>query len=146
MPDAPAPPALLADTHVWIWMVEGVPGRLSAAAVDAIEGARDTGRLLVSAMSVWEVGMLEVRGRLALSRPVEEWVRRALDGSRIALLPLEPDIALASTRLPGTPHGDPADLVLMASARVTGARLVTCDGRILQYAGGGHVPVLDARA
>lgn len=145
MPDGPVG-ALLLDTHAWIWMVEGVQGRLSAGAVRSIETARDAGVLWVSAMSVWEVAMLESRGRVALSRPVEDWVRTTLRDTGIRLLPLEPKIAVASTRLPGTPHGDPADLILMASARATGAPLVTCDGRILQYAGAGHVPVLDARA
>ena len=136
---------LLLDTHVWIWTVEGLRHRLSAAALVEIEAARDAGMLLVSAMSVWEVAMLESRGRVALGLPVDEWIRTTLHVSGVRLLPLEPEITVESTRLPGSPHADPADRILMASARVTGARLVTCDTRIIRYASDGHVPVLDAR-
>jgi PIN domain nuclease of toxin-antitoxin system len=102
--------------------------------------------VLVSAISLWEVAMLESRGRVTLGWPIADWLETALRSAGAQLLPLEPAIAVSSTRLPGTPHGDPADLILMASARTTGAPLVTCDARILQYAAAGHLPVLDARA
>jgi PIN domain nuclease of toxin-antitoxin system len=49
-----------------------------------------------------------------------------------------------SARLPGDLHGDPADRMLVATARRVGATLVTRDGRILDYADGGHLSVLDA--
>jgi PIN domain nuclease of toxin-antitoxin system len=136
---------LVLDTHVWIWTVEGVVGALSDAAVAEIEAASAAGALRVSAISVWEVAMLEARGRIALARPLEEWVRAALRAPGVRLLPLEPEIAVESTRLPGTPHGDPADRILMAGARVVGGRLATCDGGILRYATEGHLRVLDAR-
>ena len=145
MPDAAPAPALLLDTHVWIWLVEGVRSRLSARAVARAEEAGRAGTLLVSAISVWEVAMLESRGRVALGLPIREWMDTTLRVSGVRLLPLEPEIAIEATRLPGSPHGDPADQILMASARVTGARLVTCDARIIDYASGGHVAVLDAR-
>lgn len=145
MPDPGGEPLLL-DTHVWIWTVEGVRGRLSAAMVAETELGRETGRLLVSAISLWEVAMLESRGRITLGLPIARWIRTALHRSGVRLVPLGQEIAVDSTRLPGSPHADPADRILMASARVAGARLVTCDARILGYASGGHVPVLDARA
>jgi len=140
-----APGPLVLDTHVWIWTVEGVPDAMSPAAVAEIEAASAAGALLVSAISAWEVAMLEARGRIALTRPLEEWVHAALRAPGVRLLPLEPEIAVESTRLPGTPHGDPADRILMASARVVGGRLATCDGGILRYAAEGHLLVLDAR-
>jgi PIN domain nuclease of toxin-antitoxin system len=136
---------LLLDTHVWIWIMDGSHHLLSASARDGIGTASRDGALLISAMSVWEVAMLEARGRVTLRRPVGEWIQELLRGPGARLLPLDPEIAVDSTRLPGTPHGDPSDRILMASARVTGAPLVTCDARILDYARGGHVPVLDAR-
>ncbi|MGH7625085.1 MAG: type II toxin-antitoxin system VapC family toxin [Gemmatimonadaceae bacterium] len=136
---------MLLDTHVWIWAVDGTPGRLSHAALARAEAAQQAGHVLVSAITVWEVAMLASRGRIALSLPIGEWIQTALRASGVRLLPLEPEIAIDSAQLPGSPHGDPADRMLMASARLTGARLVTCDARILQYASSGHVPVLDAR-
>jgi PIN domain nuclease of toxin-antitoxin system len=63
----------------------------------------------------------------------------------VRLLELTPDIAIESTRLPGTPHGDPADRIMMASARLTGGRLATCDRGIIDYSTQGHLAVLDAR-
>lgn len=137
--------ALLLDTHIWVWGAEGRTGLVSPATIDATEAARRTGSLLVSAISVWEVAMLESRGRVHFGTPLHDWIRDALTESGVRLLPLDPEIAIEATRLPGAPHADPADRILMASARVTGAPLVTCDARILGYAAAGHVPVLDAR-
>lgn len=145
MPEGAAVPELVLDTHVWLWVVEGDAAALSTGAIEAIGESSRSGGVLVSAISVWEVAMLEAKGRISLTRPVDEWVRAALRAPGVRLLPLSPDIAIDSTRLPGTSHGDPADRMLMASARVAGARLVTCDGAILDYAAGGHLDVVDGR-
>lgn len=136
---------LLLDTHVWIWIMEGESSLLSPRARGEIATVSQTGTLWMSAISVWEVALLEARGRVSLRQPVGEWIEALLRGPGARLLPVEPEIAVDSTRLPGSPHADPADRILMASARVTGSRLVTCDTRILHYASDGHVPVLDAR-
>jgi PIN domain nuclease of toxin-antitoxin system len=67
--------------------------------------------LLVSVISVWEIGMLESKGRLLLNLPCEAWVREALKTPGLTLAPLTPEIAVDSTRLPGAFHGDPADRI-----------------------------------
>lgn len=144
MPEEP-PAGLLLDTHVWIWALEGSRSELSKEAVEEIGDASRRGDVLVSAISAWEVAMLEARDRIRLSRPVEEWVRAALRAPGVRFLDLSPEIAIQSTRLPGEPHGDPADRILMAGARVAGARLVTQDEAILDYGASGHLAVLDAR-
>jgi PIN domain nuclease of toxin-antitoxin system len=87
--------------------------------------------------------MLEAKGRITLSRPVDDWVRLALSAPGTRLLPIEPQIAIESTRLPGALHGDPADRLLVASARVMAGRLATRDGRIIEYSQSGNVDVLD---
>ncbi|MDZ7779484.1 MAG: type II toxin-antitoxin system VapC family toxin [Gemmatimonadota bacterium] len=142
MPDRPGSPTVL-DTHVWIWVVEGDRTALSAPAIEAIERAAQEGMLRVSAISVWEVAMLEAKGRISLSRPLDDWVHAALHVPGVRLLPLSPEIAIGSTRLPGAPHGDPADRILMASARHLGGQLATCDRDILDYSAAGHLKVLD---
>jgi PIN domain nuclease of toxin-antitoxin system len=142
MPEHPPGPVIL-DTHVWLWVVEGNQRELSSRAIGEIDGASRRGEILVSAISVWEVAMLEAKGRISLSRPVEDWVRSALRAPGTRLLPLSPEIAIESTRLPGSAHGEPADRILVASARVAGGRLATRDRGILGYAAGGHVTVLD---
>lgn len=140
-----SPPPTVLDTHVWIWAVEGDRRALASSAIDAIEEAARGGAVRVSAISVWEMAMLEARGRISLSRPVDDWVDAALHAPGVRLLPLTPEIALESSRLPGAPHGDPADRILMASARVLGGQLATCDGEIIEYAERGQLSVLDGR-
>jgi PIN domain nuclease of toxin-antitoxin system len=134
------------DTHVWIWVMEGLKKEVSAATVSLIEGAGGRSELAVSAMSVWEVAMLEARGRITLSRSVDEWLGSALKAPGLRLVELNPEIALESTRLPGEIHGDPADRIIIATARVLGATLVTCDDAILEYGGTGHVRVRNGRS
>jgi PIN domain nuclease of toxin-antitoxin system len=138
-------PLTVLDTHVWIWIVEGDRAALAPSAIEAISRAAKKGAVRVSAISVWEVAMLEAKGRLSLSRPVDDWVQAALRAPGVSLLPLSPDIAIESTRLPGAPGGDPADRILMASARTLGGQLATCDRDILNYSKGGQVNVLNAR-
>lgn len=145
MPEAPGHGGLILDTHIWIWVVEGARARLSELAIQEIEDASRRGEILISAISVWEVAMLEAKGRISLARSLHEWVRAALRAPGARLLELRPEIAIESARLPGGPHADPADRILAASARVLGARLATCDARLIGYAEQGHLGVLDCR-
>lgn len=133
------------DTHVWIWMVAGDRAMLSASAVQEIQRAAEAGLVRVSPISVWEVAMLEAKGRISLSRPINDWVGAALRAPGVRLESMSPEIAIDSTRLPGSPHGDPADRILMASARVLGGRLATCDAGIIDFSKSGHISVLDSR-
>ena len=134
------------DTHVWIWIMEGLKSDLSNATVKAIEEAGGRAELALAAISVWELGMLEARGRITLSRSIDEWVRAALTAPGLRLVDLTPEIALESTRLPGNPHGDPADRMIIATTRVLGATLITCDDQILAYGASGHLSVRNGRS
>ena len=135
---------LLLDTHVWLWVVRGSEGELGTRASAELRRGSREGRLLVSIISIWEVAMLNAQGRMRVSGDIEEWVERALAAPGIRLAELTPAIAVESTRLPGPPHRDPADRILIATARRAGARLVTRDARILAYARAGHLRILDA--
>jgi PIN domain nuclease of toxin-antitoxin system len=99
--------------------------------------------LRVSTISVWEVGMLEAKGRIKLPISCGEWVDQALDAPGIALASISPAIALASSRLPGHFHGDPADRILVATARFLQADLLTRDRQIIAYGQAGHVSILE---
>jgi PIN domain nuclease of toxin-antitoxin system len=116
MPEAPAG-ALVLDTHVWIWTVEGDRAQLSSAALRQIERARRAGRDSDLRDIRVRGGHARDQGRISLSRPVDERVRAALRASGSSLLALTPEIAIDSTRLPGSPPEDHADRVLIASAR-----------------------------
>lgn len=142
MPE-PAPSQLVLDTHVWIWAVEGERSQLSAAAMAHIDAAARRGGILIAAISIWELAMLEVMGRVRLSLSVEDWVAAALRAPGTRLLELSPAIAIEGTRLPGEAPRDPADWMLIASARVSGARLATRDRQIVGYSLNGSVAVLD---
>jgi PIN domain nuclease of toxin-antitoxin system len=134
------------DTHVWIWLMEGLKSELSDATVRVIEEAGSRSELALAAISVWELGMLEARGRITLSRSMDEWVRAALTAPGLRLVDLTPEVAVESTRLPGDPPGDPADRMIIATTRVLGGTLVTCDAPILAYGAKGHLRVRDGRA
>jgi PIN domain nuclease of toxin-antitoxin system len=141
MPRSETSPLLL-DTHYWIWLQTGAIENFTKAALKAVEEAAREGRLLLSVISVWELGMLEAKGRVRLQLPCEEWVKNALATPGLSLVPITPEIALESTRLPGEFHGDPADRILAATARRTGARLLTRDHLMLEYGRQGHLAVL----
>lgn len=142
--DSAAGPVLL-DTHLWVWYVEGDRTRFAVRIEPIVEAAVERGAVLVSAISVWEIAQLEALKRLQLAQDVRTWTARALAFPGVRLKGLSPAIAIESTRLPGNPHRDPADRILIATARLSGAALVTCDARLVAYAKDGHVKVIDAR-
>jgi PIN domain nuclease of toxin-antitoxin system len=120
---------IVLDTAAWVWRASD-PRRLTPRARRAIEEAE---HVLVSAISVWEVAMLVARRRIQLDRPVEQWVDVALTLPKIQLAPLEPAIAVRSTKLPGEFHSDPADRIIVATALENGASVITPDERIRSY-------------
>ncbi len=87
----------------------------------------------VSVISVWEFSMLEFKGKIKLPHNILEWVYEALGAPGVSLAPLTPEIAIESCQLPGEFHGDPADRMIVATARSLGATLVTQDAHILAY-------------
>ncbi|MGA2270853.1 MAG: type II toxin-antitoxin system VapC family toxin [Bryobacteraceae bacterium] len=139
---SPGPAPVLLDTHYWVWMQLGEATHFTARMLGAIRQAAASGSLLVSAISVWELGMLEAKGRIRLKPSCEEWVREALATPGLLLAPLTPEIALDSSRLPEPFHGDPADRIIVATARRMGAQLMTRDRRLIQYGRRGHVAIL----
>jgi PIN domain nuclease of toxin-antitoxin system len=123
---------LLLDTHVLVWLLDD-SARISDSIHAQIQQAADEDRLFVSAITPWEIAMLVSKGKLRLSRDVAEWIGVALDLPGIRLEPLSPAISVASTRLPWEAHGDPADRILLATARHLDATMITADGEILGY-------------
>lgn len=117
---------------------------LSAERRQAINQAAGKGHLRLSAMSIWEIAMLTSRKRITLSRPVGAWIEASLVEPGPLLEPVSPEIALASCYLPGGFRSDPADEIIVATARVTGATLLTRDRHILDYAAAGYVNALAA--
>ena len=123
---------ILLDTHVWIWWLSAEKDRLSADQRASLseEAFHSVG---VSAISCWEVAMLVRKGRVDLGMPIAEWFGESLTESGLELHALSPEIAIESMNLPGEFHGDPADRIIAATARVHGCPLLTADRKILAY-------------
>lgn len=138
-------PALL-DTHIWIWYLDGADDRLPPEAVKLLRRCVRGEGLWVSDISAWEAGTKVAKGRLTLSPNVSAWLARAEQRPGFAFFPLDRQILLSSTQLPGVVHGDPADRMLIATSALTGMPLVTADRLIVEYAEAeGGFSVCDAR-
>ena len=122
---------ILLDTHVWVWWVNE-SSMLTDAMRQTIEGHQGEG-LGVSIISCWEVAKLVELGRLQLTMPVEHWLEQALAYQGVELIDLALRIVVESTQLPGEFHRDPADQMIVATARVYDAPLLTADSKIRDY-------------
>ena len=123
---------IVLDTHALVWWIAG-DARLSRKAASAIRKELSGGCVSIAAISAWEIGMLVAKGRLALGMNVDEWLETVQAIPGVAVLPLTARVALDSTRLPGTFHGDPADRMIVATARAENSPLATADQRIRAY-------------
>lgn len=133
--------SLLLDTCAAIWLLDGAP--LSSEALTAIDASGDRKDFLyVSPYTAWEVGMLTSLGRLPLAVSPQQWFKALLAVPLIRLVEVTPDILIASSFLPGTPPRDPADRIMIATARETGLTIVTRDRLILGYAALGLVKAI----
>lgn len=123
---------IVLDTHAWIWWADG-GRRLSRAAARSIDRAQAAGDLWVSMISVWEVAKKVEKRQLVLDRPLDEWFDVALAVAGLQVAELTRPILGESCRLPQPFHDDPADQIIVATARGRGATIVTKDERILSY-------------
>ncbi len=124
---------IVLDTHVLIWWV-GDPERLSLRAKKAIDTEKkDTGALLLSSMSVWEIYLLVKKERLKLAQDIDSWFETIESLPYVQFVPINNRIAAKSVMLPGEFHSDPADRIIVATAREKGIPLITADERIRDY-------------
>ena len=123
----------LLDTHVLIWWLDD-RDRLSPAQRDVVGTVGPASPLLVSDISLWEVATLHSLGRIRLTIPLREWLDKAVAPPLVRRQGITPAIAAEVAALPDSFHRDPADRILVATARVLGARLLTQDRRIVAAA------------
>lgn len=116
---------ILLDTHVWLWWLSD-PSKLSSSAAALIDQAVAEDAVAISAISAWEVAVLVDRGRLDLDRSVDAFVRQTEALPFVHLVDVDARIAVASVRL-DLPHRDPADRLIVATARLLDATLITKD-------------------
>ena len=120
---------VLLDTHVLLWW-QAASDRLSRNARRRIEHAP---HVLVSPISFWELAMLVEKGRVGLDRSTAAWVQDFVATDRVEIADVTPAIAVAAAELSGF-HGDPADRLLVATARSHGVPLVSKDDKVRKYA------------
>ncbi|WP_419934482.1 type II toxin-antitoxin system VapC family toxin [Candidatus Palauibacter sp.] len=121
----------LLDTHVLIWWLNDV-SRLSPEQREVVASASVDSPLLVSDISLWEVAALYDLGRILLAVPLREWLDKAVAPPLVRRQGISPAIAAELAALPDSFHRDPADRILVATARVFGATLLTHDRRIIE--------------
>jgi PIN domain nuclease of toxin-antitoxin system len=122
----------LLDTHTWIWW-HTAPEKLSPKVRSLLTDSRKYKSLLLSAISIWEFSKLIAKGRLTISIDGLAWIQQALDMERLSVVSLSPEIVWHSNFLPGKFHDDPADQIIVATARETGAEILTKDRLIRGY-------------
>ena len=121
----------LMDTHTWIWW-HLKPESLSPKALQTIQSGRYD-ELLLSAISIWEFSKLLEKRRLTISCDGRFWISEALAMPKLRVVEISPEIAWQSTQLPPTFHDDPADQMIVATARAENAVILTADRLIRNY-------------
>lgn len=135
---------MVLDTHVLVWLMQE-PDKIGRRALAAIDRAVQDGPVYFPAITTWEISMLACRNKLQLGAETGSWIARVLADGRVQIADLSAKIALDAGCLPGEIHGDPADCMIVATARAMGLPLVTADRAILAYAAAGHLKAIDAR-
>ena len=123
---------IILDTHIWIWWTHG-DEHLPMTYQKHLAAHEEEG-LGISIISCWEIAKLVEYQRLKLPYPVAEWLTHALSYPPIHLLDLTPQIVVDATQLPGAFHRDPADQLIVATARIYNAPILTLDQKMIEYA------------
>jgi PIN domain nuclease of toxin-antitoxin system len=127
---------ILIDTHILLWFEAG-DSKLKPSDVKKIIKAQKEEALFLSAISIWEIAMLEQKNRIAFNQPLEQWMEEATEG--IKIIPINADIARESILLPNCEHSDPADRFIIATARISNLAILSYDQKILDYMKLGYV-------
>ncbi len=131
---------LLLDTCAVIWMASG-EGLTEAGKARLMSAYRTTEQVLLSPISAWELGMLSSKGRITLTLDSEAWLETFCDRFHVGWAQMTPRILLRSSFLPGQYHGDPADRIILSTARELGLTILTGDRAMLEYGSVGHASV-----
>lgn len=132
---------LLLDTHVAVWLRAG-SSRLKPSILALIEHSLYQGKICLSPISAWEIGMLAAKKKLDLGQSPLVWIAGFVDKFNVTILDITPEIAINSSFLPGKFHGDPADRILVATAMAHTTAILTADKNILSYGKQGFVQVI----
>ncbi len=120
------------DTHVLVyWCNE--PGRLTRPQQHAVATVTDDNPAIVADISLWEIAVLQSQGRLTFDIPLLQWLNRATAPPLVRIAEITPVIADETARLADWENRDPADRLIVATAKAFGAVLLTNDDRIRSF-------------
>lgn len=122
---------ILLDTHTWIWSHSTT--KLLSDDIKKLIKKTPTDQRAIASISIWEFAMMVVKGRIYVKIDPKLWLENAIKNSGLKIIELSPEIALESCNLPGEFHKDPADQIIVATARIHNLTLLTKDRKILQY-------------
>ncbi len=132
---------LLLDTCFVLWLSAQQP--VTRQAVEAVNRVRNTGGVIaVSAMSAWEIGLLVAKGRLPSVTSPLVWFEQFVTEGKVAVEEVGVSLLIESSFLPGPVHGDPADRIIIATARTKNLAIVTRDQAMLAYGAAGYVKTI----
>lgn len=122
---------ILLDTHIWIWWLGEQDSRqLSKQELLLLEEHAKNGNIAISAITLWEVHMLERKKRVSFSIPFDQWLHQATMSDVTRVLPIDVRVITAMATLPSSLHGDPADMLIAATSKAHGIRLISHDRRL----------------
>ncbi len=124
---------LILDTHVLLWWL-AQPQQLSTKQRRVLQRAGPDKPVHVADISLWEIAMLHSLGRVRLELPIRDWLERATAPPLVQRIGISPAIAAEVAALPASFHRDPADRIIVSTARVYGSTLLTRDRRIIDAA------------
>ena len=122
---------ILLDTHTWIWSHSAT--KLLSGNVEKLIKKTQTDQRAIASISIWEFAMMVTKGRINVKIDPKRWLNNAIDNSGLRVIELTPEIAMESCNLPGSFHKDPADRIIVATARTHNLTLLTKDRKIIEY-------------
>ena len=125
----------LADTHIFLWWIQNSK-KLSSSHARALKGVSPDNPLLISDITIWEIGLLVKIGRIQIDRPLRDWLVAATAPPLVEIIPISPAIVSAVVQLPTTFQRDPADQIIFSTAQILGAKLLTEDRSMLEFLAG----------
>ena len=124
---------IVIDTHILVWWANDDKALSPSARKTLNKELAEDEQIIISSISVWEISMLINKGRLVLNTDLERWLDNVAGIDGIRFWPIDNEIAMKSTQLPGEFHKDPADRMIVATARELACPLVTADEKIIDY-------------
>jgi PIN domain nuclease of toxin-antitoxin system len=122
---------ILLDTHTWIWSHSAT--KLLSGNVKKLIEKTQTDQRAIASISIWEFAMMVTKGRINVKIDPKRWLNNSIDNSGLRVIELTPEIAMESCNLPGDFHKDPADRIIVATARAHNLTLLTKDRKIIEY-------------